>query len=211
MQRALDGLQYRSEKPSSPEFVRRTGCQPVAGGQLNSLFWIRSVHFLDATLIKSDHLKRFCLETGNLHSWRPGRHPWNPNPEHSGAFGEQPVDFFEGNMSFNRIAIHDGCMTRLEFVWNMILGFDRGKVFLFYYIYFKACFFQVTAPVCAASSSRGFVEGDGFAADRRRIWLGLRAARKGTEQADQEGQDQELFHVRSLSVVWFGKKFINKG
>lgn len=92
-------------------------------------------------------------------------------------------------------------MARLEFVWNMVLGFDRGKVLLFYYVDFKARFFQVTAPVCAASSSRGFVEGDGFAADQWRIRLGLRAAREGSEQADQEGQDQELFHMRSLSVI----------
>lgn len=68
-QRALDGLQFRYEKPSSPELVRRAVCQPVAGGELNSLLRIGSVHFLDALLIKSDHLKRFCIETGNLHPW----------------------------------------------------------------------------------------------------------------------------------------------
>jgi hypothetical protein len=60
-------------------------------------------------------------------------------------------------MSFQYVAINDGCVARLEFNRDAVSGFDLRDVTNFLRCYSKACVFKVFAPAAAATSARGFV------------------------------------------------------
>ena len=40
-----------------------------------------------------------------------------------GSFGQKPLDFGYRHMSFDDVAIHDGCMATLEFLRDFVTGF----------------------------------------------------------------------------------------
>jgi hypothetical protein len=56
-------------------------------------------------------------------------------------------------MTFNNIAINDGCMARLEFWRNVVLGFYARKIYKLFYIYRETFALQINTPACAAPSS----------------------------------------------------------
>jgi hypothetical protein len=60
-------------------------------------------------------------------------------------------------MSFQYVAINDGCMARLELNRDAVSGFDLRDVTNVLRGHAKACVFKVFAPAAAASSARGFV------------------------------------------------------
>ena len=59
-------------------------------------------------------------------------------------------------MSLDNLAIHDGCMTGLEFKWNLITGLDNTHILHILYCYLKAVIIQILNPVVTATSGRCF-------------------------------------------------------
>jgi len=60
-------------------------------------------------------------------------------------------------MSFQYVAINDGCMARLELYRNIVAGFEIREVANILRENSKASVFQVFTPAAATSSARGLV------------------------------------------------------
>jgi hypothetical protein len=56
-------------------------------------------------------------------------------------------------MTFNNVAINDGCVARLEFRRNLVLCFYTRKILDVLDIYRETVVLKVNTPACAASSS----------------------------------------------------------
>jgi len=162
------------------------------------LFRIGGINFQNPVLVKSHYVKRFCVKTGDFHPGGACRHAGHPNPQHLGPFSKQAVDFFNRDMSFDRIAIHDGCVARLEFGRDLVLGFDRGEVFLVDDFNLKSVFFQILTPGCAASSSGRCVDGDRPVRIGQLGRLSLTAGRKDNQQSNQDHQKGKFLHHGSF-------------
>jgi hypothetical protein len=66
-------------------------------------------------------------------------------------------------MSFNDVAIHDGCVTRLDFRRDLVTAFDDCHVLHIFHSYVKAVIFHILNPVVTATSGGGKINGDGNA------------------------------------------------
>ena len=60
-------------------------------------------------------------------------------------------------MSFQYVAINDGCMAGLELNRNTVAGFELGKIAIILRDNSKAGVFQVFTPAAATTSARGLV------------------------------------------------------
>ena len=75
-------------------------------------------------------------------------------------------------MTFDDIAIHDGCVAGLEFVGHLVLCFDRSKILPIDGLDGEPGLFQVLDPGATAASGRRLVDRDQFY-----IWRNQRSGR----------------------------------
>ena len=62
-------------------------------------------------------------------------------------------------MTFDHIAINDGCMAGLQFCWNMVFLFDLVQSGQVLSLDRESISFQILSPIATASSSRQFIYG----------------------------------------------------
>ncbi len=117
------------------------------------LFWIAGKNPDHAGFIESYYIVGVSFKAFNIHAWRSRWHPGYTNTDDIWSFTEQTFYFSNRHMTFNYIAINDGCMASLEFWRNMVTGFNTCKIFFFFNIYREAIVFQIQSPAYAATSS----------------------------------------------------------
>lgn len=149
--------------------------------------------------VERDDVKRLRLHAGDFHARRSDRHARNRNADNLGPFFEQPLKIGSRYVTFNDVAIDDGCVARLGWLRNLALRLERGERLVVQLgdASGEAGSFEMLDPVAAAPSRRRFVDFH----DRLRG-----ALRHGFErgQREQTGDECSAFHCIILSdhVSW---------
>jgi hypothetical protein len=97
-------------------------------------------------------------------------------------------------MPFDNVAIHDGCVARLEFARHLMLLLDRGQVVRVDGLDDEPGFLQVRDPVATAASGRRLVDCDSLRACRRSRWGCRLAAARRQRKERQQGQSEKPAH-----------------
>lgn len=159
---------------------------PIAGKHFNHV----------AVGIEREDVEGLRWRAFYFHAGRTYRHPRHRQPgDVFWAFFEQPFNIGGRDMTFNDIAIHDGCMAGLEFGRHPILHLDGGKIGNVFRFHIKAVFGEVGVPIATASSGRRF-EDDSLDCPGRAclVWVGTRSPASCQEQGGEYANDQLSFH-----------------
>lgn len=114
-----------------------------------------------AVLVKGIYIKGLGCNAVIIHARGAKGHAAHADAGDVGRLlGQQLVDLFYRYVSFNYVAIHDGCMARLEFAGHMVLCLDRAEVIGVDFFDRVPVLFQMCAPTAAAASGRRFVDHD---------------------------------------------------
>ena len=116
--------------------------------------WITGENLSLARLIKSDHVERLGRYALDFHTRRTCRHTRHSQTRNVGPLCQKAFNFRGGHVPFNNIAIDDGGMARLEFGWNIILAFNRDKIFDILSLNSITFLFHVVHPVATTASGR---------------------------------------------------------
>lgn len=122
--------------------------------------WITGINLNIAIFVESHYVKRLVWLGIVFHTRRPDRHPNHRQTDDIWPFCQQAVDLPRRYMSFNYIAIHDGCMAGLDFKRYIVLVSQCGTLGIILDDHIEAVFTHVHAPAAAAASSRCPVDGD---------------------------------------------------
>ena len=145
----------------TPHTVSRQKPVAVSKGRLQlsrqASFRVSSKNFGSAQLVKRNHFEWLRRTIRHFHAWRPCRHTWDTQSKNVRSLLEQSFDFLNRYMTFYYIAINDGCMARLEIVWNVVSVFNLSDLLSVYCFDNQASIFQMFDPVAAAASARRFV------------------------------------------------------
>lgn len=152
-------VNLRGTSQSSRWMSASSASEAIVGANFSRTRSVPSVNGVRAIFSPGDHVIRLFGQS-LFHTRRADRHACHADPGQRGPLTEQSLNVFRGNVSFDDVAVHDGCVARAERIWDAVLILHRRHVGRVPLTDFKPGRLQSLYPRLTAASGGVLVNGD---------------------------------------------------